>query len=125
MPSCYFFHSIIDLPHRLLLFVFFTSSCPFLTHTYPSSLCLPNPLLLIIINILLVLIPALFQGLLPRHTKTECSAETSINHHNDHNKTRATYSFHQAFQRGILQHEGIEHLLCFLSHVQENCVVEK
>lgn len=34
-----------------------------------------------------------------------------------------TYSFNQAFQRGILQHEGVKHLLCLFAHIQQNCVV--
>lgn len=37
----------------------------------------------------------------------------------------ATYSFHQAFQCGILQHQRIKHLLCLLADVQQNCADEK
>lgn len=43
-------------------------------------------------------------------------------HHHQH---KSTYSLHQSFQRGILQHEGIKHLLCFLAHIQQHCVVRK
>lgn len=32
----------------------------------------------------------------------------------------ATYSFHKAFQCGILQHQRIKHLLCLLADVQQN-----
>lgn len=36
-----------------------------------------------------------------------------------------THSFHQAFQAWILQHDGIEHLLCFFTHIQQDCVGSK
>lgn len=36
-----------------------------------------------------------------------------------------THSFHQAFQAWILQHDGIEHLLCFFTHIQQDCVASK
>lgn len=42
-----------------------------------------------------------------------------------YNEVKTTYSFHQAFQRGILQHEGIKHLLCLLAHIQQDYVVKR
>lgn len=42
-----------------------------------------------------------------------------------YNDLKSTYSFHQAFQCGILKHEGIKHLLRLLAHVQQDCVVKK
>lgn len=43
----------------------------------------------------------------------------------DECRVRTTYSLHQAFQCGILQHERIKNLLCLFANVQQNCEMER
>lgn len=45
--------------------------------------------------------------------------------HFQYNERGKTHRLHQAFQCGILQHEGIKDLLCLLAHVQQDCVVKQ